>query len=82
MPALVRSGSAPALCGGRAHVSMPFLGVQDDSVTRWLSRDRFAETSSTAHDVTLWRPYLHHAFPAGTRPTSGEPHDDPTAEHP
>lgn len=22
--------------------------------------------SSSAHDVTLWRPYLHHAFPAGT----------------
>lgn len=22
--------------------------------------------SSSAHEVTLWRPYLHHAFPAGT----------------
>lgn len=22
--------------------------------------------SSSAHDVSLWRPYLHHAFPAGT----------------
>ena len=36
--------------------------------------------SSSAHDVSLWRPYLHHAFPAGTaRPDvdlrAGELHD-------